>query len=125
MIARVAVVVAALAAIVLLAGELRTARDVDRAEALSRAQGSVPGGARAPARRRGAHRGHHAAAAPGAAPALRRPGGDAIGSARAAVRREPENAQGWLLLAQAAERAGDASLGAEARRRVAALVARP
>ena len=125
MIARVLVVVAALAGIVLLAGELRTARDVDRAEALSRAQGSVP---EALALLRTAE-GRTA----DTTPLLRQAqlqlfvgrADDAVGAARAAVRREPENAQGWLLLAQAAERGGDAPLAAEARRRVAELVARP
>jgi hypothetical protein len=49
----------------------------------------------------------------------------ALGPARAAVAREPENAQAWLLVAQAAARSGDAALEARARRRLAELVARP
>ena len=125
MIARVVVVVAALAGIVLLAGELRTTRDIDRAVAMSVQPGRADA---ALALLRGA-----AARTSDTTPLLReaqlqllrRRPREAIGAARAAVRREPENAQGWLLLAQAAEGSGDARLAAEARRRVAALVARP
>jgi predicted Zn-dependent protease len=120
MIARVAVVAAAVAGFVILVGDLRVARDVDRAATL--------GGDAAAQLLRGA-----AARTADTTPLLRlgqlelflqRPE-RAIAPARAIVAREPENAQAWLLLAQAAGRSGDAALQARARRRVTELVARP
>lgn len=125
MIARALVLVAVLAGLVLLVGELRVARDVDRAEALS-SRIEAPDEALRLLR---------AAAARTAdtTPLLReaqlqllreRPR-EALGPAREAARREPENAQAWLLVAQAAAGVGDAALEAEARRRVAQLVATP
>jgi tetratricopeptide (TPR) repeat protein len=128
MIARLVVVAAAVAAIVVLAGQLRTARDVDRAAEL------VEGG-RAPARvddalalLRGAadltddttplvraaelqlFAGRHEAA---------------LAQARDAARREPDNARAWLVAAQAAGRLGDEAAASAARRRLAELVATP
>jgi len=126
MIARALVLLAVIAAIVLLAGELRVARDVDRAVALS-GGGRSTGEAREAATLLRASAGRTA----DTTPLLRlaqlglfagRPR-EALGPARQAARREPENAQAWLLVAQAATAAGDPGLAAEARRRVAALVA--
>jgi len=121
-IARVLVVAAALAGIVLLWGDLRVARDVERAEAIAaRPAEAVVLLQRAAGR------------TADTAPLLReaqlqlfaeRPDA-AVAPARAVTRREPENAQAWLVLAQAAERSGDAALAREARARVSALVARP
>jgi len=119
MIVRGLIVAAAIAGFVLLAGDLRVARDIARSER---------GGADAVARLQRA-----ATRTADTTPLLReaqlqlflkRPEA-AIAPARAATRREPENAQAWLLLAQAAERTGDAALADEARARVSALVARP
>jgi Flp pilus assembly protein TadD len=122
-IVRVLLVAAAVAGFVLLAGDLRVARDVDHAVALGER-----GDPRAPALlQRAAER------TADTTPLLReaqlqlfaeRPQ-DALAPARTAARREPENAQAWLLLAQAAERTGDAALAREARARVSELVARP
>jgi Flp pilus assembly protein TadD len=128
MIARVALVAAAVAAIVLLAGDLRTARDVERATELA---GGGPSPARvdeALALLRGA-----AARTDDTTPLVRaaelqlfagRPEA-ALGAARQATRREPENARAWLLTAQAAARLGDDAVEAAARRRLAELVAQP
>lgn len=123
MIARLLIVAAAVAGVVLLAGDLRVARDIDRAVALS--ERGDPG---APALlQRAAER------TADTTPLLReaqlylfaRRPQEAIAPAREAARREPENAQAWLLLAQAAERTGDAAVTREARARISALVARP
>ncbi len=120
---RLTIVAAAIAGFVLLAGDLRVARDIDRAVALSER-----GDPRAASLLQRA-----AARTADTTPLLReaqlqlfqqRPQ-DALAPAREAARREPENAQAWLLLAQAAERTGDAALGREARARISALVARP
>jgi predicted Zn-dependent protease len=119
MIVRVALLAAAIAGFVLLAGDLRVARDIAHSE--RGAPGAVARLERAAGR------------TADTTPLLReaqlqlfskRPEA-AIAPARAAARREPENAQAWLLLAQAAERAGDVALAREARARVSALVARP
>jgi Flp pilus assembly protein TadD len=127
MIARLALVAAAIAAALVLAGELRTARDVERAVDLIEA-GRAPGRVdEALALLRGA-----AARTDDTTPLLRaaelqlfagRPAA-ALSDAQRAARREPENARAWLLSAQAAARLGDESLEAAARRRLAELVAR-
>lgn len=128
MIARVVVVAAAVAGLMLLAGDLRVARDVQRAAALGRGEPSAESAAQAARLLQRA-----AARTADTTPLLRagqlelflqRPE-RALGPARAAVAREPENAQAWLLLAQAAAGTGDAALEARARRQVAELVARP
>jgi hypothetical protein len=46
-------------------------------------------------------------------------------TALAAARREPDNAEAWLLVGLAAGGSGDRSAEAEARRRINRLVARP
>jgi Flp pilus assembly protein TadD len=122
-IVRLLIVAVAIAGGVVLAGDLRVARDIDRAVTLSER-----GDPRAPALlERASER------TADTTPLLRgaqlqlfaeRPQ-QALGPAREAARREPENAQAWLLLAQAAERTGDTALAREARARVSALVARP
>ena len=122
MIVRLLIVAAAVAGAVLLAGDLRVARDIEQAE---RSQAGDPG---AVARlRRAAER------TADTTPLLReaqmqlfaeRPQ-EALAPAREATRREPENAQAWLVLAQAADRTGDAALAREARARIIALVAVP
>lgn len=128
MIPRALVLLAAIVALVLLAGELRVARDVDRAVALSNGRPTA-----ADAREAAALLGAAAGRTADTTPLLRlaqlrlfvgRPDA-ALGPARQAARREPENAQAWLLVAQAASAAGDPGRAAEARRAVAALVTRP
>jgi predicted Zn-dependent protease len=119
MIVRAVIVAAAIAGFVLLAGDLRVARDIEQGEradvgAVARLQRAA---------------GRTADTTPLLREAqlqlfLKRPAA-AIAPAREATRREPENAQAWLLLAQAAERTGDTALAGEARARVSALVARP
>ena len=55
---------------------------------------------------------------------VRQEAGDAAGAVRGlqgAVRREPENAEAWLLLSRAAAQAGDAPLARRATQRVRAL----
>lgn len=128
MIARLALVAAAAAAAAMLAGQLRTARDVERATDLA---GGRPSPARvdeALALLRGA-----AARTDDTTPLVRaaelqlfagRPEA-ALGAARQATWREPANARAWLLTAQAAARLGDEALEASARRRLAQLVAQP
>jgi Flp pilus assembly protein TadD len=120
MILRVALVIAAIAGLVVLSGDLGVARDVDRATH------SEPDVA-APLLRSAAAR------TADTAPLLQlgqlqlfleRPE-RALGPAREIVAREPENAQAWLLLAQAAARSGDAALEARARARVRELVRQP
>jgi predicted Zn-dependent protease len=121
MIARIALAAAAVAAFAILIGDLRVARDVDRAATL--------------ADRQEAARLLRDAAEKTAdtTPLLRlgqlemflkRPE-RALEPARTIVAREPENAQAWLLLAQAADGTGDQALEERARRRVSELVARP
>ncbi len=122
MIVRAVVVIAAIAGFVLLAGDLRVARDIERAEGLAaRPAEGVAVLQRAASRT--------ADTTPLLREAQLRLFADhpreALAPAREAARREPENAQAWLLLAQAAERAGDAPLADAARARVSALVARP
>jgi predicted Zn-dependent protease len=122
MIVRLLIVAAAVAGAVLLAGDLRVARDIEQAE---RSQAGDP---EAVARlRRAAER------TADTTPLLReaqmqlfaeRPQ-EALAPAREVTRREPENAQAWLVLAQAADRTGDAALAREARARITALVAVP
>jgi predicted Zn-dependent protease len=122
MIARVLVVVAAVAGVVVLAGDLRVARDVDRAEGMA----DRPAEAIALLQRAGARTDDTTPLLREAQlQLLRRQPADALAPAREVTRREPENAQAWLVLAQAAERTGDAALAREARARVSALVARP
>jgi hypothetical protein len=96
-IARALVLVAAVAGLVLLAGDLRVARDVDRAAALA----DRPAEAVALLRRAG---GRTADTTPLLREAqlhlfLREPDA-ALGPAREAVRREPGNAQAWLVVAR-------------------------
>ena len=119
MIVRILIVAAAIAGFVLLAGDLRVAQDIAHAERGD--PGAVARLERAASR------------TADTTPLLReaqlqlftnRPEA-AIAPAREVTRREPENAQAWLLLAQAAERTGDAALTRAARARVSALVARP
>lgn len=128
MIARLVVVAAAVAAIVVLTGQLRTARDVDRAAALIKA-------GRAPDRVDDALSLLRGAAARTAdttplvrAAELQLFAGnhrEALAEAQAAARREPENARAWLVTAQAAAQLGDETLEAAARRRLSELVAAP
>lgn len=119
MIARIALVALAVAAIALLAGRLWVARDIARAEAVG--QSDVP---RAQRLLRDA-----AERTSDTTPLLReaqlmlfakRPA-DAVAAARRATEEEPENAQAWLLLAQAAA-GSDARTEAQARRRLRVLV---
>jgi predicted Zn-dependent protease len=121
-VARIALVVVAVAAVVLLADRLSVARDVARAEAI--------GPADAPRAQRLLQ--DAAARTSDTTPLLReaqlmlfadRPR-DAIAAARRATQEEPENAQAWLLLSQAAAD-GDPRLAAEAQRRLRALVRSP
>lgn len=122
MIVRLVIVAAAVAGIVLLAGDLRVARDIEQVELSKRGDPAAVARLRRAAERTA-----------DTTPLLReaqlqlfaeRPQ-EAIAPAREAARREPENAEAWLLLAQAAERTGDAALRREARARISALVARP
>jgi tetratricopeptide repeat protein len=121
-VARVAMVVVAVAAVVLLADRLSVARDVARAEAI--------GPADAPRAQRLLE--HAAARTSDTTPLLReaqlmlfagRPR-DAIDAAQRATRAEPDNAQAWLLLSQAAA-GSDRRVAAEAQRRLRALVRSP
>lgn len=125
MIARLIVVAAAVVALVLLAGGLRTARDTERGAAL------VERGARvdeALELLRGA-----AERTADTTPLLRAAelqlfagrNQAALADARAVARREPRNARAWLVVAQAAARLGDAAGEAGARERLAQLVASP
>jgi len=121
MIARLLVVACAAVAIFVLAGRLDIARDVARAERIG--SSDVAGAQRLF---------QDAAARSGDTMPLireaqlllfaRRPD-DAVVPARRATEEEPLNAGAWLVLAQAAEAAGDASLEASARARLAELVA--
>ena len=119
---------AAVAAIVVLAGQLRTARDVDRAAALIEAGRAPDRVDEALALLRGA-----AARTADTTPLVRAAelqlfAGNhraALAEAQAAARREPENARAWLVTAQAAAQLGDEPLEAAARRRLSELVASP
>lgn len=123
MIARLAVAVAALALAVVLAADLRETRSV--AHAVTAAPQDLPASL---ATLRAA-----AGGTEDTAPLLRRAElllsaqryEEALADARAAARREPENAQAWLLAGLAAGGLGDAAAEADARRRINALVARP
>jgi predicted Zn-dependent protease len=115
-------VAVAVAAVVLLAGRLSVARDVARAESI--------GPANAPRAQRLLE--DAAERTSDTTPLLReaqlmlfagRPR-DAIAAARRATRAEPDNAQAWLLLSQAAADS-DRELAAEAQRRLRALVRSP
>jgi len=128
MIGRLLVVAAAVAAIVVLAGQLRTARDVDRAAALIQAGRAPDRVEEALALLRGA-----AARTADTTPLVRAAElqlfagnhSEALAEAQAAARREPENARAWLVTAQAAAQLGDEPLEAAARRRLSELVASP
>jgi predicted Zn-dependent protease len=120
--ARIALVVTAIVAVILLAGRLSIARDVARAEAIGPADAARAQRLLQDAARRTSD----------TTPLLReaqlmlfadRPHG-AIAPAQHATEDEPENAQAWLLLAQAA-RGTDRRLAAEADRQVRVLVRRP
>lgn len=120
--ARVGLVLAAVVAVVLLAGRLSIARDVARAEAIGPADAAQAQRLLQDAASRTSD----------TTPLLReaqlmlfagRPR-DAIAAARRAAEDEPENAQAWLLLSQAA-RGSDRRLAAEADRQVRVLVRRP
>jgi predicted Zn-dependent protease len=118
-IARVALVAVAIVAVVVLAGRLSVAREVAHAEAAGPAEADR---ARALL--------HDAASRTSdTTPLLReaqlmlfakRPA-DAVAAARRATVEEPENAQAWLLLSQAAAER-DPALSALARRRLGELV---
>lgn len=126
MIARGAVVVAAVVAIVVLAGQLRIVRDVHHAERLA---GSPAGAAESQALLEKA-----AADTSDTRPEVRevqlllfsgKPV-EALTVAQRVVRAEPDNAEAWLLVAKAADAAGSQKAVARAARaRVAALVAMP
>ena len=120
MIVRIVLVAAAIAGLVVLRGDLGVARDVDRATH-SGPDVAAPLLLSAAART--------ADTAPllqlGQLQLFLQQPERALGPAREIVAREPENAQAWLLLAQAAGRSGDAALEARARARVSQLVARP
>jgi predicted Zn-dependent protease len=121
MIARLALIAVAVVAVVLLAGRLSIARDVARAEAIGPADADRAQRLLQDAAERTSD----------TTPLLReaqlmlfakRPD-DAIAAARRATEAEPENAQAWLLLSQAA--AGrDRQLAAEAQLQLRALVRR-
>jgi redox-sensitive bicupin YhaK (pirin superfamily) len=121
-IARLAVIACAVAAVVVLAGRLDVARDVGRAEALGTSDVAQAQRLLRDAARRTSD----------TAPLLREsqlllfagPPREAVGPALRATREEPDNAQAWLALAQAATDA-DPALESTARRRIAELVARP
>jgi predicted Zn-dependent protease len=119
MIARVALVVVAVVAVVVLTGRLSVAHDVDRAESIGPSDAD-----RARALLQDA-----AARTSDTTPLLReaqlmlfakRPA-DAVAAARRATVEEPENARAWLLLSQAAAQS-DPALAAAARRRLGELV---
>jgi predicted Zn-dependent protease len=121
-IARLAVVCCAAVAIVVLAGQLGVARDVARAERI--------GASNVPEAQRlfqdAADRTSDTMPLVREAQLLmfaRRPE-DAVAVAQRATQEEPLNAGAWLVLAQAAEAAGDTQLEADARRRLSELVAR-
>jgi predicted Zn-dependent protease len=113
---------------VLLAGQLRTAREVDRAIALVD-RGSKPERVEeALVRlRRAAERTADTTPLLRAAEMQLFAGRieGALSDAQEVARREPENARAWLVAVQASARLGDESIRAVARRRLAQLVARP
>jgi predicted Zn-dependent protease len=126
MIARGVVLAGAIAGIVLLAGELGVARDIDRAAALSQEGPSGTTEALALLRRAASRTADTTPLLREAQLLLfRRRPAEALGPAHEAVRREPDNALAWQLVGQSAERAGDAARARAARARVSALVARP
>ena len=121
---RLVVVAAAVVAFVLLAGGLRTARDIERGAAVERGErvdealGLLRGAA-----------GRTADATPllRAAELQLFAGRNeaALADARSVARREPRNARAWLVIAQAAGRLGDSAGETAARERLAELVASP
>jgi predicted Zn-dependent protease len=121
-IARVAVVACAAVAVYVLAGRLDIARDVARAERIGSSDAVTAQRLFAGAAERTSD----------TMPLIReaqllmfaRRPSEAVAPARRATEEEPENAGAWLVLAQAAEAAGDAELEARARRRLDELVAR-
>ena len=128
MIARAVVVVLALAAAAVLAADLRTAVRVEDAVAGAERRPTA-----ATVRQATAELGRIAAGTADTAPLLRAAQlrlavsdyRGALEPALAAARREPENAQAWLIVALAADGARDRAAAAEARARIAALVAQP
>ena len=125
MTARLVVVAAAVVAFVLLAGGLRTARDIERGAALVERGERVD---EALGLLRGA-----AGRTADATPLLRAAelqlfagrNEAALADARSVARREPRNARAWLVIAQAAGRLGDSAGETAARERLAELVASP
>jgi hypothetical protein len=125
MIVRAIVVLAALAGAGALLSDLRTTREIDGAVAAATAPARLDDSL--------ARLADAAAGTSDTAPLLRRAellisssdyrGAQAV--ALRAARREPENAQAWLLVGLAAGGADDARAEADARRRINALVARP
>lgn len=128
MIARAVVVVLALAAATVLAADLRTTMRIEDA---------VAGAERSPTptavRHATAELSEIAAGTSDTAPLLRAAQlrlavsdyRGALEPALMAARREPENAQAWLIAVLAADGAHDRAAAAQARARIAALVARP
>jgi hypothetical protein len=124
-IARVVVAVAALAVGLALAADLRDARALERAVA----EASQPGRLDASAAALRAQ----AAGTRDTAPLLREAEillsaeryREALAPAQRAARREPGDAQAWLIVALAASGAGDAAAEREAQARISRLVARP
>jgi predicted Zn-dependent protease len=121
-IARLVVLACAAVAIVVLAGRLDVARDVARAERT----GSSDVAAAQRLFQSAADRTSDTMPLVREAQLLmfaKRPG-DAAEVAQRATEEEPRNAGAWLVLAQAAEAAGDEALEARARERLGELVAR-
>ena len=125
MIARALVALAALAGAAVLAADLRTTREIDEAVARAGVPARVEGSI--------ATLRDVAAGTSDTAPLLRavelqlsaQDYRAAQATALTAARREPENAEAWLLVGLAAGGTGDRSTEAEARRRISRLVARP
>jgi cytochrome c-type biogenesis protein CcmH/NrfG len=125
MIARALVALAALAGAVVLAADLRTTREIDAAVARAAVPARVDGSI--------ATLRDVAAGTSDTAPLLRavelrlsmQDYRAAQAAALTAARREPENAEAWLLFGLAAVGSGDRAAEAEARRRINRLVARP
>jgi hypothetical protein len=124
-IARAIVAAVALAAAVVLAADLHSARRVDAAVAAAAAPGRLDA---AIATLRDVARGTS-----DTAPLLnevqlllaKRDYRAAQATALAAARREPDNARAWLLVGLAAGGSGDRAVERDARARIGALVARP